>query len=164
MEVDKHELNRGFKIAVGADHAGRDLAFFLMDHLRNVGTRGHTCTLFVPQQDEKWDYADPAQAVSKLVQQGEVDRGLLICGTGIGMSMAANRFVGVRCALVHDIQTAILSRDHNNANILALGARQIEPQQAWLITSTWLQTPFGWGRHEPRINKIDQATAHGNGN
>lgn len=158
MEIDKEELNRGFKIAVGSDHAGRDLALFLMEQLKNVGTRGHTCIPFVPQDGEKWDYPDPAQAVSKLVQMGEVDRGLLVCGTGIGISIAANRFMGIRCALVHDVATAVLSREHNDANVLALGARQIEPQMAWCILRTWLQTPFAHDRHTARVAKIDQGS------
>lgn len=155
MTVDKIALNRGFKIAVGSDHAGGELALALVNHLQAVGNNGHVCTVFVPPEGTIWDYPDPAQSVAKLVASGEVDRGLLICGTGIGVSIAANRFAGVRCALVHTVETAVLSRQHNDANVIALGAYQIDRDLAWQIVHTWLRTPFAHGRHATIINKIE---------
>ena len=157
MTVDKIALNRGFTLAVGSDHAGRELSLNLVERLRAVGNNGHQCTLFVPPVGESWDYPEPAQAVAKLVASQAVDRGLVICGTGIGVSIAANRFHDIRCALVHSVETAVLSRQHNDANVLALGARLIDSDLAWQIVHTWLRTPFTHGRHTARINKIETA-------
>jgi ribose 5-phosphate isomerase B len=92
--------------------------------------------------------------VAEKVARGEVERGLLICGTGIGMSIVANRFAGVRAALCHDLSTARISREHNNANILALGGRLIGKGLAREILRVWLETEFQGGRHERRLNKI----------
>lgn len=155
VAAHKQKINRGFSLAVGADHAGRDLALYLIAQLSLVGTQGHQCTRFVPAADEYWDYADPAQTVSKLVQTSQVDRGVLISSSGMGMSMVSNRFKGVRCALVSTRENAILSRTHLNANCLALGAHLLLPDTAWLILRTWLQTPFAHGVHEQQLHKID---------
>jgi ribose 5-phosphate isomerase B len=100
------------------------------------------------------DYPDLAVKVAEKVARGEVERGLLICGTGIGMSIVANRFAGVRAALCHDLYTARVSREHNNANILALGGRLIGKGLAREILKVWLETEFQGGRHERRLDKI----------
>jgi ribose 5-phosphate isomerase B len=86
---------------------------------------------------------------------GKAERGVLICGSGIGMSIAANRYSGIRCALIHNDTLAVLSRQHNNTNVIAFGARFIQAESAWECLLTWLQTPFDGGRHQQRIDKIE---------
>ena len=100
------------------------------------------------------DYPDYAAQVGRAVAAGEVDRGILACGTGLGMAIAANKIDGVRAAPVVDLESARLSREHNDANILALGARVTSPDMALQIVSTFLDTPFAGGRHQRRIDKI----------
>ena len=100
------------------------------------------------------DYPDYALPVAEKVAQGEFDRGILICGTGIGMSIAANKVKGIRCALVHDVYSAKLTRQHNDSNMLAMGERVIGPGLAREIAQTWLTSEFEGGRHENRIGKI----------
>jgi len=102
------------------------------------------------------DYPDFGIKVSALVATGKFKRGILLCGTGIGMSMVANRFPHVRAALCSDLFSAIMSRRHNNANILVMGARVIGDALAMEIVNTWLETPFDGGRHQVRIEKFDQ--------
>lgn len=100
------------------------------------------------------DYPDYAIPVAEKVVNGEADRGILICGTGIGMSISANKVMGIRCALVHDVFSAKATREHNDSNVLAMGERVIGPGLAREIAKVWLTTPFEGGRHETRINKI----------
>lgn len=100
------------------------------------------------------DYPDYAIPVAEKVAGGEVDKGILICGTGIGMSIAANKVKGVRCALVHDTFSARATREHNDTNVLAMGERVIGPGLARDIAKIWLTTDFEGGRHENRVNKI----------
>ncbi|GAA3334251.1 ribose 5-phosphate isomerase B [Ectobacillus funiculus] len=100
------------------------------------------------------DYPDYAIPVAEKVARGEAERGILICGTGIGMSIAANKVKGIRCALVHDMFSAKATREHNNTNILAMGERVIGSGLARDIAKIWLTTPFEGGRHENRVNKI----------
>lgn len=100
------------------------------------------------------DYPDYAQPVAEKVAAGEFDRGILICGTGIGMSIAANKVKGIRAALVHDVFSAEATRAHNNSNVLTMGERVIGPGLARMIAKVWLTTEFEGGRHENRINKI----------
>jgi len=139
------------KIALGSDHAG----FELKEDLRSfLGERQVEILDLGTFSEAPVDYPDVAIKVAEEVSRGEVERGLLICGTGIGMSMVANRFAGVRAALCHDVYTARMSREHNNANILALGGRVIGKGLAREILKVWLETQFQGGRHERRLDKI----------
>jgi ribose 5-phosphate isomerase B len=138
------------KIAIGSDHAGYELKEYLTRELGgqyefvDVGTKG----------PESVDYPDYAREVAAKVTQGEVDFGILICGTGIGMSVAANKIRGVRAALAFDLYTAMQSRRHLDANILVLGNLVTGKGLATEIVKAWLATPFEGGRHERRIGKI----------
>lgn len=139
------------RIAIGADHGGvelkEDLKGFLLElgyEVVDVGTEGH----------ESVHYPHYAAQVARLVARGEVDRGILVCGTGIGMSIVANRFPGIRAALCHDLYTAIMSRRHNDANCLALGGRVLGKGLAREMVKAWLETPFEGGRHEVRLSLI----------
>ncbi len=105
---------------------------------------------------ESVDYPDFAKEVAKAVQNGKVDRGVLVCGTGIGMCITANKFPGIRAALCHDEYTAKMSRQHNDANILVLGGRVLKPEAAGNILKVWLDTEFEQGRHQRRLDKIAQ--------
>ncbi|MBF0345790.1 MAG: ribose 5-phosphate isomerase B [Nitrospirae bacterium] len=138
-------------IAVGCDHAGvvlkREVVKCLLDYsigVKDVGTNDETSV----------DYPDYAALVASLVSRKEVDRGILICGSGIGMSIVANKFKNVRAALCNDLYTASMSRQHNDANILVLGSRIIADELAKEIVKVWLSTEFSGGRHEQRIKKI----------
>jgi ribose 5-phosphate isomerase B len=139
------------RIAIGADHAGfelKELIKHTLDELRiayrDVGT----------DSDESVDYPDFAAAVARAVAGGEVDRGVLVCGTGIGMALAANKVPGVRAAPVMDLETAKLAREHNDANVLALGARVTPPERALDIVRLFLKTEFEGGRHQRRLSKV----------
>lgn len=139
------------RIAVGADHAGRELkdrlVAFLKDRHLEVSDYGAS-------GEGSVDYPDFAEAVAEAVAQGKADRGLLICGTGIGMSIAANKVPGVRAALCHDAYTARMSRMHNDANVLTLGAWVVGQGVAQETLAVWLDTAFEGGRHQRRIEKI----------
>jgi ribose 5-phosphate isomerase B len=150
--VDKAALNKGYTFGIASDHAGVELKTHLVNLLKN---RGHEVVDFGPETADRVDYPDYATKVCAGVLGGRVDRGILICGSGIGMSIAANRHQGIRCALVHDPVGAELSRRHNNSNVIALGARLLGPDQASACVLTWLQTPFDGGRHQGRIDKLD---------
>ncbi len=136
------------KIAIGSDHGGFALKEVILtllqgfDHdVEDVGCYGH----------DSVDYPEFADRVCEKISQGTADKGILICGTGIGMSMAANKHEGVRAALCSDQYTARMSREHNDANILCLGERVTGPGVAEEIVRTWLSTSFGGGRHQRRI-------------
>jgi len=140
------------KLAIGADHAGYRLKTELLGFLRSLG---HEVTDFGAHGPESVDYPDYAAAVCEEVLSGRADRGILICGTGIGMSIAANKIPGIRCALVHDVYSAKATREHNDSNVIALGERVIGPGLAQEILGTWLSTEFSQGeRHRNRINKV----------
>ncbi|AXF56388.1 ribose 5-phosphate isomerase B [Salicibibacter kimchii] len=139
------------KIIIGSDHAGWALKkeiFPLFERLgieyNDVGTDG----------SESVDYPDFAKPVAQQVADGKYDLGILICGTGIGMSMTANKVPGIRCALVNDVFSAEMSRLHNQANVLAMGERVIGPGLAKAIVEKWLTTEFEGGRHASRIQKV----------
>jgi RpiB/LacA/LacB family sugar-phosphate isomerase len=140
-------------IAMGCDHGGVELKDFLADCLRSKGLEVDDCGT---HGKESVDYPDYAREVSRRVASGEVDRGVLICTSGIGMSIVANKFPGVRAALVHDVDAARSSREHNNANVLVLSGAKTENALALEIIETWLATPFAGGRHQRRIDKITQ--------
>ena len=138
-------------IALGADHAGYVLKEALKGWLIN---HGYQVLDLGTHSTESVDYPDYAGLVAESVADHKVERGLLICGTGIGMSIAANKVPGVRAALCADLYTARMSREHNNANVLALGARVTEPDRALDIVRTFLRAGFEGGRHERRLQKI----------
>ena len=141
-------------IAIGADHAGVRLK---EDIIAVIQEMGHEVTDQSCHCNDSVDYPDYALPVAKLVAEGKADRGILICGTGIGMSIAANKVHGVRCALVHDLFSAQATREHNDTNVLALGERVVGPGLAQEIVRTWLTTPFSEGeRHVGRLNKLKQ--------
>jgi ribose 5-phosphate isomerase B len=140
------------KIAIGADHAGYRLKDEIVPFLLSLGHElvdvGCNCS-------DSVDYPDYAIPVCDKVVSGEAERGILICGTGIGMSIAANKTAGIRCALVHDMFSAKATREHNNTNVLAMGERVIGPGLAQEIVKIWIETPFSEGeRHKNRIHKV----------
>src|SRR3954447_2271441 len=132
------------KVAIASGHGGvniRKEIISLMEEL-NIEYTDLGC-----ECEGSVDYPDYAIPVAEMVANGEVDRGILICGTGIGMSIAANKVPGIRCALVHDMFSARVTREHNDTNILAMGERVIGPGLARAIAEIWLTTPFEGGRH-----------------
>jgi ribose 5-phosphate isomerase B len=147
------ELGFLMKIAIGADHAGFELKNQLGDVLRQAGH--HVCDFGV-NSAESADYPDYAVGVAKAVASGTVERGVLVCGSGVGMSIAANKVRGIRAALGVNPEEVRLTRAHNNANVLTLGARFTDPPLASELVRTFLETPFEAGRHERRVAKITQ--------
>jgi ribose 5-phosphate isomerase B len=139
------------KLAIGADHRGTAASRQLADRLRSAG---HTVTLMGKMTGEPCDYPESAYIVGKAVQSGQVERGILVCGTGLGMTIAANKIKGVRATPVHDELTAELSRSHNNANVICLSADLLGQRLIEKIVDVWLATPFEGGRHERRLKKI----------
>lgn len=139
------------KIAISSDHGGNNLRKEIMTLLEELGINYDD---FGPQSSDSVDYPDYALPVAEGVASGKYDRGILICGTGIGMSIAANKVKGIRCALVHDLFSAKATRCHNNSNVLAMGERVIGPGLALDIVQTWISTDFEGGRHERRVEKI----------
>lgn len=138
-------------IAIGADHAG----YLLKDELKSfLEGLGHHWKDFGTDSSEPVDYPDFAARVARAVACGECPRGIVICGTGVGSAIAANKVAGVRAALCHDTFSARHARLHNDANILALGARVIGPGLAKDVATAWLETPFEGGRHVRRVEKI----------
>jgi ribose 5-phosphate isomerase B len=139
-------------LVIGSDHAGFELKERLKRALDRLGVRYRDT---VPSSADAVDYPDCAHAVAGAVSRGEAEKGLLVCGSGQGMAMAANRHRGVRAALPWNEETARLSREHNDANVLALGARTLPEGEAERILKVFLETPFAHGRHEGRVRKID---------
>ncbi len=140
-------------IAIGSDHGGVELKDFLTQALRlrgleveDLGTNGNGSV----------DYPDYGRLVALRVAKGDAERGILMCTNGIGMSILANKFPGVRAALVYDLRGARMSREHNNSNILVLGGGVTEKSVAEEILEIWLNTPFAGGRHQRRLDKIAQ--------
>jgi ribose 5-phosphate isomerase B len=140
-------------IALGCDSAGFELMQTIKNHLNRAGI-AYKC--FGAQNDEASDYPIFAQVAAKAVLNGECDKGILICGTGIGISIAANRFDGIRCALCHDVFSAKATRLHNDSNMLAMGGRVIGKGLACEIVDAWLGTDFSREeRHQRRIDMIE---------
>ncbi len=139
------------KIAIGSDHAGFGLKEDVLELLKGLNHDIVDCGTY---NTESVDYPDFGEKVSKMVGAGEVERGILICGTGLGMSMVANKFPNVRAALCNDLFSAKMSRLHNDANVLVLGGRIIGKDLASEIVRTWLSTAFEGDRHMRRLNKI----------
>jgi len=143
------------KIAVGSDHAG----FALKEHVRAyLEAAGHEVADVGTNTPESVDYPDFAAKVARMVVRGEVERGIIVCGTGIGVSMTANRFRGVRAANCTSEFAAEMTRLHNDANVLCLGERLVAPASAERIVDVFLSTPFEGGRHARRVAKIDAST------
>lgn len=138
-------------IVVGADHGGYILKNMIARWLEE---QGHSVMDVGCNSADSVDYPDYAlKAVDEIIK-GSADYGILVCGTGIGMSIAANRNYGIRAANCFDENTAALSREHNNANILCLGARVLDPETALKMVKIWIETEFGGGRHQTRIEKF----------
>ena len=142
------------KVVIGADHAGYGLKEEIKEVLRqlsieflDVGTMNSEASV---------DYPDFAEAVARKVASGEFDRGIIVCGTGVGVAIAANKVKGIRAANCNDVVCAKFSREHNDANILTMGSRIIGPAVANEIVKTWLGTEFEGGRHARRVEKISQ--------
>jgi ribose 5-phosphate isomerase B len=141
------------KIALGADHAGFELKNRIKQHLQQKGIETLDQGTNSP---ESVDYPDFARLVGHDVAQRRAELGILVCGSGIGMAIAANKVEGIRAANVSSEYEAQMSREHNNANVLALGARILSPEQAISLVETWLSAQFAGGRHKRRVEKITQ--------
>ncbi len=139
------------KIAIGADHAGFELKEKIKQRLAQQGIEVHDQGTV---SNESVDYPDFARKVGEQVAAHQVDYGVLVCGSGIGMAIAANKVPGVRAANVTTEFEAQMSREHNDANVLAVGARILKDDQAFAIVDKWLHTPFAGGRHQRRVDKI----------
>ena len=139
------------RIGLACDHGGFELKEELKAFLKSTGVEPVDMGSF---NEESVDYPDLGALVAEKVSRGELERGILICGTGIGMSIVANKFPGVRAALANDLYSARCSREHNDANILVIGGRMIGREVAKEIVKVWLSTPFAGGRHQRRIDKI----------
>ncbi len=139
------------KIAIASDHRGIEIKSKILTLA--TGLR-HEVTDFGPQEKDSVDYPDFAEKVSAGVSQGDFERGILICGTGLGMCITANKFKGVRATSCHDELTARMSRLHNNANVLCLSADLLSESVTIRIVETWLETEFEGGRHQRRLDKI----------
>ena len=139
------------KIVIGSDHGGFHLKEVLKQHLAE---RGIEVTDAGTYTEESCDYPDIAVKVCQEITEGKAGRGILVCGTGIGMSMAANKVKGIRAALCGDVFSATMSREHNDANVICMGERVLGPGLAVSILDAWLDTEFAGGRHARRVNKI----------
>ena len=139
------------KISIGSDHRGVDVRQNLMNHLESTGYSMVDCGAF---STEGCDYPDIAREVCERLVSGEVERGILICGTGIGMAIAANKVDGIRAAVCNDTHSAEMSRRHNNANVLCLSANILAERSLDDVIEVWLTTEFEGGRHQRRVDKI----------
>ena len=140
------------QVAIGSDHAGFELKQAVAGHLQSAG---YKVLDFGTNSKDSCDYPDYARQVAQAVSRGEVSRGIICCGSGIGVSIVANKVRKVRAALVHDKEQAALSRQHNNANVLCLAGRSTSLESLPQIIDTWLNTEFEGGRHERRVHKIE---------
>ncbi len=141
------------KIVIASDHGGYQLKQAI---LRFLAEEKITFEDFGINSAESADYPDYAVKVAQAVSAGKADAGILICGTGLGMTITANKFKGVRAALITDIYLARMAKEHNNANIIALGGRMIDAVKAIRLLKIWLKTPFQGERHQKRLNKIKE--------
>ncbi len=140
------------KIAIGSDHGGFELKETVKPLLKELGHEVEDVGCY---SQDSVDYPQEAKKVVALIKEGKVQRGILICGTGIGMSIAANRTPGIRATLCHELFTAEMSRRHNDSNVLCMGGRVIGPGLALEMVKVWLSTPFEGGRHTRRLCQID---------
>jgi ribose 5-phosphate isomerase B len=144
------------KIAIGSDHAGFELRHKLVSWLGSSKGGEHQVVDLGCPDAQSCDYPDYAAAVGRAVSSNRVDRGILICGTGIGMGIAANKVSGVRAAVAWNPETAALAAEHNKANVLCIPARFAGPKKAEQMIAAFLKTPFGGARHARRVEKIEQ--------
>lgn len=140
-------------ILLGSDHGGLALKESVKTLLEERGLLYEDCGTYTT---DSVDYPDFGEKVARRVSNGEAEKGILFCGTGIGMSIIANKFPGVRAALATDLFTAQMAKEHNNANILVLGGRVLQDEQARSMVTIWLDSPFDGGRHQQRLDKIRQ--------
>jgi len=142
-------------LIIGSDHAGYPLKEAIKPFLVELGWQVED---FGPRNEASVDYPDFGSPVSRMVAEGRYSRGILVCGTGLGMSMVANRYPEIRAALCNDLFSAIMSRRHNDANILVMGGRVIGIELAQEIVRTWITTPFEGGRHAERLQKLSRCS------
>jgi ribose 5-phosphate isomerase B len=141
------------KIAIGSDHAGFEVKQAIIAHLRDAG---HTMIDFGTNSTEPVDYPDFIRPAAECVAKGDADLGIVLGGSGNGEAIAANKVRGIRCALCWTVKTAQLGRQHNNANVISIGARMVSQELALKIVDAWLGTTFEGGRHIQRLAKIEQ--------
>lgn len=141
------------KLGLGSDHGGFELKEHLKAHLLE---KGYEVVDFGTHSEESVDYPEIGKKVANEVVSGEVELGILVCGTGIGIGISANKVKGIRCAICSDVYSAKMSRAHNNANMISLGGRVVGRDLAFEIIDAWLATEFEGGRHERRVNKIEE--------
>ena len=146
------------RVSIGSDHRGVTLKSELIQLLSELG---HEVSDEGPNSEDSVDYPDYAESVGRQVADGGCERGVLVCGTGIGMSISANKVPGVRAALCHDEISATKSREHNNSNVLCLAADSLESGEAQQLLRLWLETPFEGGRHSRRVEKINNLDTSG---
>ena len=140
------------KIALGSDHAGLDVKNAVKERLAALG---HEVMDLGTESDEQTDYQIYAHRVGKAVASGQAERGIVVCGSGIGVCIAANKVPGVRAALAYSEETAMLARAHNNSNVLCFGERTMDRGLIFRMLEIWLETPFDGGRHAPRVAKLE---------
>ncbi len=140
------------RVHIGADHRGRELAETLRDRLTD---QGHNVSIEAPAEGQSCDYPEAAEVIARAVADAQADMGILLCGTGVGMCIAANKVHGVRAALAHDELTAELSRSHNDANVLCLSADLLGQRLVEKIVDRFMRTTFSGGRHARRVRKIE---------
>jgi ribose 5-phosphate isomerase B len=153
MESSRNSSAGKPRIALGADHAGFQAKETIKKYLESAGYGVSDAGTW---SEEPADYPDFAVKVARRVQQGQDNLGILVCGTGIGMAMAANKIGGVRAAVAHDALTARMSREHNDANVLAVGARVLSEHQILEVAESFLSARFAGGRHQRRVDKISE--------
>ncbi len=141
------------KIAIGNDHAATDLKMEIMEYVKSLG---HEVINFGTDGHESCNYPEFGEKVGRAVVSGEADCGILICGTGVGISLAANKVKGVRCGVCSDVTTAHLIKEHNNANVIAFGARIVGSELAKDIVKSYLEAEFLGGRHQKRVDMISE--------
>lgn len=150
MMKEKQKENN-IMYAIGSDHGGYELKEHIKKHLDEIGVEYKDYGTF---SEDSVDYPDCARPVCEAIQSGEAEAGILVCGTGIGISMAANKFKGIRAALISDVFSAKMSKEHNNANVVCLGGRVTGRELAFMMIDTWMNAEFMGGRHAERIAKI----------
>lgn len=153
MESSRKSPTKKPRIALGADHAGFQAKENVKQYLES---EGYAVSDVGTSSEESVDYPDFAAKVARRVQHGQSDLGILVCGTGIGMAIAANKVAGVRAAVAHDNMTAQMSREHNDANVLTLGARVLSEHQIIEVVASFLSAQFTGGRHQRRVDKISE--------
>lgn len=143
---------KDLKVVIGCDHGGFNLKNKIIDYLKSIGIEYKDVGTY---STESCDYPVFAKKVAKEVADGNFDRGILVCGSGIGVSIVANKTKGVRAALCWNLETAELSRQHNNSNVICLGERLIEEDKAIKMVDLWLKTEFEGGRHQARVDMME---------